>query len=259
MSLLQATLALYRDAGTDTLKALPRSGVALLFLLLGGAFELVLGSMLGGAGMAGGFVLGLVDAFLTGWYLALLHVLVMQSRRLRMDDLQEHMGQLFFEVITIGFVFGIPRLILAFTAPQIVLPYVLIVALLFNPIPEMIYQERADAMSLIGRSMAFMRDNWPEWMVGHALVFGLLGLGLQALTGAGMLVLPLVFGLYGPWMEFMGLGTLGLGLLGLGPVGVTIAAFLIVGSHAVMVFRGALYKRLSRSSRRSRAWQSQIR
>lgn len=258
MALLQATLALYRDAGHDTLKALPRSAVALGFLVLGGLLELAVEIAMSGSGPAGGLVVGLLDAFLVGTYLAMLHVLTAQSRALRLDDVRELAGSYFGDVLTIGFLFGIPRLILALGLPDLVLPYVLLVALLCNPIPEMIVHDRSEAMAMPGRALAFMRDNWPEWLAVHGVVFALLGGALMLVSPISAMLLPFVVEIFSPWMGFMGLGSLGVALLPLGVPGVAMAVIVLVGSHGVMLFRSALYKRLARSSRRSRAWQARI-
>ncbi|MEZ4322056.1 MAG: hypothetical protein R3F61_31580 [Myxococcota bacterium] len=258
MSLIKATWALYRDAASDTWKVLRRSGVALLFLVLASAFELVLFSMLGGAGIAGGFVAGLVDAFLCAWYLALLRVLVVGNRKLMMSDLRDVMGDHFWEVITIGFVFGIPRIVISLGWPELNLVYIPLVALVFNPIPEMVYQSDREAFDMIPASMRFMQENWPEWLAGHVLLFGALGAMLYALIGQPSAAVAFLAGLYGPWFGFLGIGPAGLVLLSAGPLGVALSAALFLGSHLVMVFRGVLYKKLSRSNRRGRAWQARM-
>lgn len=258
MALVQATLALYRDAGRDTLKALPRSGWALVFLVVGGVLEMIVEMALAGSGPGGGLVIGLLDAFLVGTYLALLQVLTAQTRSLRADDLRELLGSYFGDVLTIGFLFGIPRLILALSVPDLVLPYVLAVALLANPIPELIVHDRAEAMAMPGKAFAFMRDNWPEWLFVHGLAFAATAGLLAAVAPFGTALLFFVVEIFSPWMGFMGLGSIGLALAGMGPVGVALAAGLLAGSHAGMLFRSFLYKRLARSSRRSRAWQARV-
>lgn len=259
MSLIKATWALYRDTARDTAKALPRSGPALLFLLLATCFELVLGSLLGGLGFAGGIVMGFIDAFLCGWYLALLRILVMQNRKLFISDIREVMGDYFNEVIMISFTFGIIRLVIHFSAPELNLLYVPLVALLFNPAPEMVYQEREEVFALLQRALKFMGENWPEWLVGHVLLFGFLGFGSSLLLDSWQTAVVFLSGLYGPWFGFLGVGPAGLLFLVTGGLlGLVIGAFLFVGSHLVMVFRGALYKRLSRTNRRGRAWQAQV-
>src|SRR5690606_37806913 len=140
----------------------------------------------------------------------------------------------------IGFLFGIPRLILALAMPHLVLPYVLAVALLVNPIPELIVHDRSEAMALPGRAVAFMRDNWPEWLLVHGLAFAGTAALLAVFAPFGALLLFFVVEIFSPWMGFMGLGPLGLSLLGLGPVGVALAVAVLAGSHAGMLFRSFL-------------------
>ena len=273
MSLIKATWALYRDAAVATGKALPRSGVALLFLVLGACAEMILGVVVMPMGLAGGFILGLFDAFLCAWYLALLRILVVGNRKLMMSDLRETMGDHFGEVITISFLFGIAQLVLTFVSLPLVFVYVPIVALLFNPAPEVVYQDDRLSLDSIRRSLEFMQENWPEWMAGHVLLFAAMGSVVYAVLAAPLAASESAFisaggafgitvaylaGLYGPFFGFMGLGPMGISLLAAGTSGLIVSVVLFVCSHLVMVFRGQLYKKLSRSSRRGRAWQARM-
>lgn len=259
MSTLNATLALYRTAAQDTWASLRRSALAMAFLL--GAFAAFIGLAIAMSpfGMAGGFVLGFVRAGLIGWYLALLEIAVVGRRRVRVDDVKETLGTYFWETISILFLFFVPELILSMSAPQALLVLVPIASLVFNPAPEMLYQERTQSTQTLGDAARFMQQNWPEWLGAHLLAgVVLIGWG-WALTGAlHASWLLKVVQLFGPWFEFIMGGALALQLGGSGAAGVLSFFGMFVFVHAFMLFRGHLYRKLRSTSRRARAWQARL-
>lgn len=258
MDMLRATLRLYATAGQSTASALPRSLWATAFLL--GAFlaTVVLGGLLAPMGMAGGFVLGFIHAALIGWYLALLQIVVSSRRRIKLQDVREHMGTYLWEVISILFIFWIASMVLELTVPTAMLVVVPIANLLFNPAPEMIYQDRTQSLDLLKRAVTFMQHNWPEWLGAHAVAWGALAAWAWALNGSlsEALVLRLAR-LFGPFFEFLSGGVL---MLSLDPGLPGLLSFLgmFAFAHAFMVFRGFLYKELAGSSRRGRAWRARM-
>lgn len=259
METVKATLTLYRDAVTDTWRSLGRSLWAMAFLLLAHLGFFALAGVLGRTGTAGGFVLGFIQAGLIGWYLAQLEITVVGKRKLRLDDLKDTFGTYFWETISVLFLFFIPQLILRFTAPQLLLVLVPIAALVFNPAPEALYQDRTQSTQLLGDVMKFMQQNWPEWLGAHIVAaVALIGWG-WALTGV---VDPSwwldVVQIFGPFFQFITAGALAFRLGGIGPAGLASFLGMFVFVHAFMLFRGHLYTRLRRSSRRSRSWQAKL-
>jgi len=259
MEIVKATLRLYRDTLADTWRSLGRSVWAIGFLLAANVGFYVLAVLLSGTGMAGGFVLGFVQAGLIGWYLALLDVAVVSRRKLRFDDLRDGFGAYFWETISVLFLFFVPELILGLSMPQLVPVLVPIAALLFNPAPEALYQDRTQSVQLLGDALRFMQHNWPEWLAPHLVAVGvLLGWG-WALTGV---VRPTwwidVVQTFGPFFEFIQPGRLALRLGGLGAAGILSFLGLLLFVHAFMLFRGHLYRRLRSSSRRGRTWQARL-
>ena len=258
MSQLNAALQLYRDALLETGRALRLSRLAMLFLLFAFVGTLVAYPVLGQFGLAGGFALGLMEAWIAGWYLALVEIGVGERRRITMDDLRECSGVYLWEVISILFIFFIGKLLLM-SSPSLLFALIPVATLLFNPAPEMIYQDRVQSVDLLGRSIKFMQENWPEWIGAHVLPFGLLAGWAYLLQGqiTGDWILDALT-LFGPWFEFIRAGVLAFKVGGPGIPGLLSFGAMFLFVHAVMLFRGNVYKRLRHSSRRSRAWQARM-
>jgi len=259
MSLLKATWALYKDSAVDAAKGLGRSMFAVLALALAFVVLAVVGALVGGFGMAGGFIMGLVEVVVIGWYLSLVEVGVVANRRVTFSDLRQNVGRYFWEVISILFIFWIGELVLGMAAPAVLLVAVPVCVLLFNPVPEMIYQERTQSMALLSDSLRFMQENWPEWLGAQLLAGVFLG-GWAWLVFGGRpdpaMILKLVQ-VFGPWFGFIQVGSYALASLAVG--GFIGAVVILAFTHFFMLFRGHLYRRLRHSSRRGRAWQSRMR
>ena len=257
MSVLAATLELYRDSLIDAAKGLGRSVWGVVALLI--AYVVLTIAVRVGAhlGMAGGFLIGLTEAFTVGWYLSLVGIGVLGRRRVHLSDLKENVGALFGEVISVLFIFWIAGLLLQLSAPSLLLVAVPVATLVFNPVPEMVYQERTQSIALLGDALRFMQHNWPEWLGAQLL-------GAAFLVGWGWLVfggLDPLLGLqlvesFGPWFGFVHTGSMALTSLRLG--GFVGAALILLFTHFFLLFRGHLYRRLAGSSRRARAWRSRM-
>lgn len=259
MEIVKATLRLYREALVDTWRSLGRSLWAIAFLLAANVGWYLLAGLLAGTGVAGGFVLGFARAGLIGWYLSLLEVSVVSRRKLRPDDVRDGFGVYFWETISVLFLFFIPELIIGLSAPQLLPFLVPVAALMFNPAPEALYQDRTQSVRLLGDALQFMQQNWPEWLAPHLLAVGLLfgwGYALTGIVHTGWWVD--VAQTFGPFFEFIHPGALALRLGGVGPAGIVSFGVLLFFVHGFMLFRGHLYRRLRSSSRRSRSWQARF-
>jgi len=258
--MISATLNLYRDAGSDAFASIRRSLWAIAFLLAGFVLMFASGLALGPAGFAGGFVLFLVHAGLTGWYLSLVEIAVATRRSISTQDIRDNVGQYFNDIITVMFIFFLPELLIGLAYEEALWVLIPAACLAFNPIPEMLYQERAGGLELIRDSAMFMQQNWPEWIGPHLVAGGLLatlGWSITGIWDPEWMVEAVK--MFGPWFGFMQSGYWGLSLGGsFTPQGMGLFALLFVFSHCFMVFRGHLYKRLRTSSRRGRAWKAQL-
>ena len=166
MSTVRATWSLYRDSLLEASKGLGRSMWAVVALILAYAAVTVVALVSAPLGIVGGFIIGLFQAAVIGWYLSLVEIGVAGRRRVRMSDLRDNAGTYFIEVISVLFIFWIGSMLLGALGEQVMLLAVLLVTVLFNPIPEMIYQERSQSLQLLGESLSFMQQNWLEWLGG---------------------------------------------------------------------------------------------
>jgi hypothetical protein len=271
VELLSATLHLYRQALQATWRSLMRSwvtvaalmGFALLFV---GAARIV-----GSLGMIGGVLLGLVNALLVGATLRLIEQSLSAARTIQITDVTESFGHYFWDVIGVGFVLWLPMMALDMGTQAN--PYggffsaavMLLLFLLLNAAPEVIYQIRHDSpLDVFKASYEFVLEHWIEWFLPFAVLalpivvspsgvqeFFNLSTGIG--RGAGLnffqlLLLP--FTLIGGWMSYVGLDpdAQWILLLLLTPLVATTA----------LLFRGHLFALLRSSTRRQRMFAHRI-
>ena len=253
-------LRLYASvAATAFLRSLRAWPVALAVLLY---FAIMaLGStLLGRLGLAGGFILGFVEAACISSYLALLAVAVNGSK-VTWGDLQSSFTALLWDVIGVLFALWILSFVveaLTRAAPDRALfiqaAYGLLIGIFLNPVPELIYQRRAPGRTteLLFASARFVQEHWIEWFlpnlaIGAAilgLAFGAAGLSPREL----MVSLPSLVSLQGAFL-------LGPTLLASGS-SLWVAPLVLAFCHFAMLFRGLLFKELSTGGWRGRALRS---
>lgn len=255
--MLKATFELYRDSAVEASKGTLRTLWALVALVVGYAAITVAGMLLAPFGIVGGFVLALIVCGAVGWVLALVEVGVVGRRNLRADDLREALGTYLWEVLSVLFIFFIAQLLLTVLPPVVTMVAVLVCTIVFNPAPEMIYQEHKQSLALLQDAASFMQHNWPEWLGGQ-----LIGAGFLAAWGVvfhGVIDVGLILSMlqaFGPWFGFIQVGVTGLQTLH--PMAIAGSAAMLLFTQWFLLFRGQLYKRLRGSSRRGRAWRSRF-
>lgn len=263
--LLSATLHLYRQVLQATWQSLMRSwvmvaalvGFALLFV---GAARIV-----GPLGMIGGVLLGLVNALLVGATLRLIEQSLSAVRTIQITDVTESFGHYFWDVIGVGFVLWLPMMALDMGTQAN--PYggflssavMLLLFLLLNAAPEVIYQIRHDSpLDVFKASYEFVLVHWIEWFLPFAILalpIAVSPSGIQEFfnlstgigRGAGLNFFQLIllpFTLIGGWMSYVGLDpdAQWIFLLLLTPLVATTA----------LLFRGHLFALLRSSTRRQR-------
>ncbi|MEK7236406.1 MAG: hypothetical protein AAB242_07285 [Nitrospirota bacterium] len=267
--ILAETLELYRDAFRKTGQSLARGWMTMV-AVVGFGFLLVLASQIASPlGMIGGFLLGAVNALLVGATLSLIEQSITHARVLTFHDIVDSVGHYFWDVIGIGFVLWLPLMALDMSLQTNpfgqLLSYavLLLIFLLLNPAPEIIYQVRHDSpLDVFKTSYEFVLENWIEWFLPFALILipiALSPMGLRSLfslssrvgRGAGLdffqlLVLP--FTILGSWLDYIGIPSSiswYLGLLFTPPLAV-----------AMLLFRGHLFALLHGVSRRQRRFAS---
>lgn len=223
-------------------------------------------------GLAGGFILGAVNALLVGATLSLIEQSVLQARALTFRDILDSFGRYFWDVIGVGFVLWLPLMALDMslqTNPNgQLLSYaiLLLLFLLLNPTPEVIYQVRHDSpLDIFKTSYDFVLENWIEWFLPLTLVLipiVLSTMGLESFfslasrigRGAGLdfyqlLIFP--FTVVESWLDYLGLPA-------------SVSWYLVLGltppiAIAMLLFRGHLFASLHGSSRRARQFTAGLR
>jgi hypothetical protein len=265
---ISSTLDLFGAALRDGARAYGRGLVGALGLLIGGAFlaliSKVLDPVVASGGAAGRFLFGFLFATLTayvvGAYLATVQAALDARKPLGPSILKEAIGHYFSETISVMFWLWITSFVVSILLPGMLgAIFWFVAAILLNPIPELIYNGRRPAPGIFEDSARWIWSNWPEWLVPQFLA--------ALVVGA---VLPQLASIVGPW------GGTSFGFLS-GIVALTeqtASQALARGSplwrvlleallvplivHAVMVFRGALFRKLGSGSRRSRAWRARF-
>lgn len=256
MSAVHAAWRIVRDASVQTIRTLPRSGwpiAALLIVQFVWSFVAVPLFMATRVGL----LLGIVEALLLGWYLSLVEPLVHGRPKLDLSDVRSAFGSRFGEVIGILFAFWLPSFALQLLAPGLLPIASVLAAVLFNPVPELVYLSRNQSFALLGEAASFIQENWPEWFAAQLPPLIAVG-GLAVVFGMapGLDLAVHVAGMFGPWWGFA-LGGIGLNIQD-GPVAAIGACIGAVFVHAVMVYRGRVYVQLAASNRRGRAWRERM-
>ena len=260
---------LYLQALKRTGRSLQRGWITILAVIGFGALFLLAVQIVGPLGIAGGFILGAVNALLVGATLSLIEQSITHARTLAIRDVFESLGHYFWDVIGVGFVLWLPLVALDMTVqtnpygPLLSYAVLLLLFLLLNPAPEVIYQTRHDSpLEVLKTCYDFVLENWIEWFTPWLLVlvpFLLSPVGLQAVfdlsrrmgRGAGLdflqlLTLPVT--ILDGWVTYLGIDSSVSWLV----------TFLLTPplAVAILLFRGHLFASLHGSSRRQRAFTS---
>ena len=269
--ILTETLALYRNAFQKTGQSLARGWMTMVAVVGFGFLLVVTTQIASPLGMVGGFLLGAVNALLVGATLSLIEQSISHARALTVRDIVGSVGHYFWDVIGIGFILWLP--LMALDLSMQTNPYgqllsyavFLLIFLLLNPAPEIIYQVRHNSpLEVLKTSYEFVLENWIEWFLPFAvilipLVLSPMGLrsffSLSSQVGRGvglefsqLLVLP--FTILGGWLDYVGIPSAiswYLGLLFTPPLAV-----------AMLLFRGHLFAALHGVSRRQRRFISPL-
>jgi hypothetical protein len=251
--LVTATLRIYLDAGREAGKAFARSAWALVALLICFPALFAVSLLVAPLGFLGGFIYAFAQAACAGTYLASLKDALTLRRSMGPQVLRANLGRYTWEIIGALFPIYLVNLLLGMVdAPTVVHIVVdVAIALFLNPVPEMIGRSRAGGVELLRDAATFMMTRGPEWLVPQVVLVGLAVLVVPAQ------VIPLLQ-LFGPSFGFVTAGGLALSVAS-GTIGWVIGFVLLAAIHFVMLFRGALYERLSGGGRRAREWAERFR
>jgi hypothetical protein len=269
---LLAALDLYQKALNQTWQSLRRGWITIL-AVIGFLFLLMLAQQIAAPlGMAGGFLLGAVNALLVGATLSLIQQSIFYARTLTIKDVFDSFGHYFWDVIGVGFVLWLPLMALDMGTQQnpngVLISYavMLLMFIILNPAPEIIYQVQHDSpLDVFKHAYEFVLENWIEWFLPIALLLlpllaapnglsSFFALSRRAGRGAGLdfpqiLILP--FTILGSWLSSFG-------------VDPELAQYIMllftpILAVSLLLFRGHLFASLYGSSHRQRQFASQLR
>ncbi len=271
VNLVSATIHLYRQAFRATGRSLARSWMTVVALIVFALLFVGATRIAAPLGMAGGLLLGAVNALLVGATLRLIEQSLSAARTIRFTDVTESFGYYFWDVIGVGFVLWLPTMALDMGVQAnpygqfLSSAFLLLLFFLLNPAPEVIYQVRHDSpFDVFKTSYDFVLEHWIEWFLPFALLVlpvvlspsGLrefFALSSRVGRGAGLdffqiLILP--FTLVGGWLTY----------LGIHPDAQWILVLLLTPpvAMAILLFRGHLFALLHGSSRRQRLFARQF-
>lgn len=257
---------LYREAARSTGRSFTRGWIAIIAVIIFSGLMVLATMVSAPLGIAGGLLLGAINALLIGATLSLIEQSVKGMRSLGIQDVLGSFGRYFWDVIGVGFVLWVPLLLL--DAGMNADPYggfiataaLLLVFILLNPAPEVIYQTRHDSpIEVMKASYEFVLENWIEWFLPFALLLAPLGLSFffslsgRLGRGAGLDFFQVVivpFTLLTAWLSYLGL-----------PEDVSAVLVLVMTpplAVAILFFRGHLFAALSGSTRRQRRFQDRL-
>jgi hypothetical protein len=270
-NLVSATIHLYRQVFYATGRSLAKSWMAMLALIVFAVLFLGAARLVGPLGIAGGFLLGILNALLVGATLRLIEQSLSGARPLRFTDVTESFGHYFWDVIGVGFVLWLPTMLLEMGMQAnpygqfLSSAFLLLVFILLNPAPEVIYQVRHNSpLDVFKTSYEFVVEHWIEWFLPFAVlilpvVLSPTGLqeffSLSGLVGRGaglnffqILMLP-VTAIEG-WLSYVGIDS--------GGQGIILLLLTPPVAMAILLFRGHLFAALHGSSRRQRLFSRQF-
>jgi hypothetical protein len=239
MEIVLATLWIYRVALRRTVELLG-ANLPVIFAPLG--YSLILSAaatLLGPLGFVGGFIMTAVTAACASSALFVIENIVRMGKA-SFGDFTKGFSVYLWDIIGIAFILWIPMMLLrevAATTPQgavVVFLFQLLLYVILNPVPELIYQTRASGVALLAASYEFIVENWIEWFVpnvaiGIAAYWLLIGLDIPASYLPTFFSFFLLYSVFGLLLMFL------------------------------MIFRGLVFSELNGTTRRSRAYRYRAR
>lgn len=254
--LVLSTWALYHQALREAYNGFKRNWwaafVPVVYIVFFFLFASTLGKLF--SGMAGGLLVGILQALFIANYLAFVACAV-DGRKMSLKDIKSETFTLVMPVIGVLFAFFIVDLLLRLILQggglqALAIGLNLILVVIFNTLPEVTYLNRGFTMSILQEAAEFIKENTLEWFLPLIiLVFPIIlanpkGLFLMFASSNALLMPKFYFEIVGSSV-----------LISDGISFALITLFAFVFTFYFMIFRGVLYKKLSTSSRRKRIYQ----
>ncbi len=234
MKVIRAYVRMYLDCWGLTFQSLGKNAWTLLLPVALVIASVLLGQLLiGHLGRAGGFIWALLFDALLSCYLYFLAQTVDRSRT-TLAEFKTSIGAYFWPIISVFFLLWIIDLVVGMVGGAgqgavLQVAKVLLVSILLNPVPEVLYVSRpVGGMATFQKSFQFLQENWIEWFLflPNLLIGGLFLLGRDAVFAVG--------------------------IGGIGWVAMIVGGALL---HLVMVYRGHLYEALDGTTHRQRMFK----
>jgi hypothetical protein len=256
--LFSAMIKMYRRVFVDSISRCLKHWQ---FLILHLSYFLVVSLCSGVAssvgGLAGGFFLGMFIAVILGSYFLTISLAV-QDEKTSLKEVAQRSFELFGPVINVLFALFIFKIIgqFVFVSPQtqwLEKVMNLLITILLNPVPEMVYQRPSGLLEMCADSFEFIKENSVEWFLPLFVLllplFFLLPFSLR--DSLIFFTTTNAFDL----LEIMFLNFADLRLLA--SYAPYYLGFLFF-TYFLFVFRGLLFQELSSSSRRRRIYQARM-
>ncbi len=194
------------------------------------------------------FLMMFVQFFLSVHYLDMMRSVVLKNRFTFADIKRGFSDRFFFsKVVTVNLVFYVVELILSMLSGGDIsivlrLAFAVVVAILFNPLPEVLYQKNYNGVMSLRYCVDFMKENWIWWLLPVAfitLIYNLL-LGVRMLD----------YAILNPFTITPPAPNINIFLLQWKPVLIFLIG--IVFLYFFMLYRGFLFLTLSTTTRRNR-------
>src|SRR5262245_44834290 len=172
MTWLSTTLAMYgrafRRAAALTLRNWPVAGTTFAYSMALAAAAIVASGLGIVGGFVGGFLVSLVWAACVSSFLHLVEMML-RTGSVSWEDFRRSFGVYLWDVVGVTFVLWVvfavatPALRTIPQGPGIIRGMNLVIVVLFNAVPELIYLGHHSSLELLGESYRFIADNWIEW------------------------------------------------------------------------------------------------
>lgn len=168
METLTVTLDLYRRSFARAARAAIANWPVLGSLAVYAGLLALAMPIVARLGILGGFLSSFLWSACLGSFLALVEVMV-RGGRVTLEDFRQSFGRYLWDVVGVTFLLWIfwtiatPALL---TLPQgvvVVLAVRLVLFVLLNAVPELIYLGHHGSLALVGASYSFVAENWIEW------------------------------------------------------------------------------------------------
>ena len=169
MTYIKAILEIYVDCGKKA-GALILKNWAVVFSFYAYGFILIsLSAVAMVLGFLGGIIMVLTMAACISSFLYLIENII-KYRKVTFNDFKNSFGIYLWKANSVIFILWIISMVVGMLFGQILGPalsliFTLLVLILFNVVPELIYQRHYSTGEMLGKSVSFMQEKWIEWII----------------------------------------------------------------------------------------------